>query len=185
MGAWGASACEKLQSLPEPRVEELVEVMKDGKASEMKQLMAFEELACSDKPAIRKFVIDAGLGSSNKTLRGQALAVLMLQRDQVKVELLEVLKDDSSFNSFMQSNGRDVAYRFYFPNPAQNCVSLFSIDKCPGENMLVVDGLTVRIKSSQTRMTATFILQPDNSLRGSVLVDRSAKAVPAKIELFK
>lgn len=46
-----AFACEQLVEVPEPRVDELIAVLKDMSASEIKHLRAFAELSCSKDPA--------------------------------------------------------------------------------------------------------------------------------------
>lgn len=180
-----AFACDKLVEIPPPRIEELMQVMKEGAASELKQLLAFEELSCSDRPAVRKFAVDTGLASKSKTLRAQSLAALLMQRDQIRVELLEELKGNQVMENWIRQNGRDVAYKFHARDPAKNCIALEASYKCPGPYMVAIDGLNARLVDSYKRLTGTFTLQPDNSLRGTVLVDGAAKAVAAKIELDK
>ena len=48
-----------------------------------------------------------------------------------------------------------------------------------------IDGLNIRIIDPQRHLTGTFALQPDNSLRGTILVKRAGRPVAAKIELEK
>lgn len=180
-----AHACEKLVDMPAPRIEEMMEVMKDGGSSELKQLLAFEELACSNRPAVRKFAVDTGLASKNKSLRSQSLAILLMQRDQVRLDLLEELKGDRTMEQWIRSNGHSVAYQLHNKDVAQNCISLSPSYRCPGPNMIAIDGLNIRIIDPAHHLTGTFALQPDNSLRGTVLIKRAARPVAAKIELEK
>lgn len=185
VAATSAQACEKFVEIPNPRIEELMAVINESGTSELKQLLGFEELACSEKPTVRKFAIDAGMASKSKTLRAQALAVLMMQRDQIKIEILEELKGDQTMESFFRQNGRNLSYKFTSRNPASNCVSFSASYKCPEQYMIVMDGLTVRIQDRDKFLSGTFTLQPDNSLRGTILIDRAARAVAAKIDLDK
>ncbi|WP_020696512.1 hypothetical protein [Reyranella massiliensis] len=180
-----ALACEKLIDMPTPRIEEMMEVMKDSGSSELKQLLAFEELACSNRPAVRKFAVDTGLASKSKSLRSQSLAILLMQRDQVRLDLLEELKGDRTMEQWIRSNGRSVAYKFHEREATQNCISLAAGHKCPGPYMIAIDGLNIRIIDPAHHLTGTFALQPDNSLRGTILVKRAARPVAAKIELEK
>lgn len=180
-----ALACEKLVDMPTPRIEEMMEVMNDGGSSELKQLLAFEELACSNRPAVRKFAVDTGLASKSKSLRSQSLAILLMQRDQVRLDLLEELKGDRTMEQWIRSNGRSVAYKFHEREATQNCISLAAGHKCPGPYMIAIDGLNIRIIDPAHHLTGTFALQPDNSLRGTILVKRAARPVAAKIELEK
>lgn len=180
-----ALACEKLVDIPAPRIEELMDVMKDAKSSELKQLLAFEELACSNRPAVRKFAVDAGLASKSKSLRSQSLAARLMQRDQIRLDLLEEVKGDTTMENWVRSNGRSLAYKLYAKDAAQNCISISASYKCPGTDMIVIDGLNVRIIDPRHYLTGTFALQPDNSLRGTILITRASRPVAAKIELEK
>ena len=184
--AGAALACEKLVDMPTPRIEEMMEVLKDNSGgSELKQLLAFEELACSSRPAVRKFALDTGLASKSKPLRSQSFAALLMQRDQIRMDLLEELKGDRTMEMWIRNNGRSLAYKFHNKDAAQNCISLSPSYKCPGTQMIAIDGLNIRIIDPQRHLTGTFALQPDNSLRGTILVKRASRPVAAKIELEK
>lgn len=180
-----ALACDKLVDIPAPRIEELMDVMKDAKSSELKQLLAFEELACSNRPAVRKFAVDTGLASKNKSLRSQSLAARLMQRDQIRLDVLEELKGDRTMEQWFRSNGQSLAYKLYAKEAAHNCISITAGYKCPGPDMIVIDGLNVRIIDPHHYLTGTFALQPDNSLRGTILITRASRPVAAKIELEK
>lgn len=180
-----ASACDSPKDIPSPRIEELMEVMKDSGSTELKQLLALEELSCSNLPALRKFAVDFGMASKSKTLRAQAFAILMLARDQIRVDILEEIKGDQTLENFFRSFGHSVAYPLYERDAEKNCISIWRGMKCPSDLMIAIDGLNVRLTDSNKRLTGTFVLQPDGSLRGTVLVAGQSRPVAAKIELEK
>lgn len=129
--------------------------------------------------------VDTRLASKSKSLRSQSLAILLMQRDQVRLDLLEELKGDRTMEQWIRSNGRSVAYKFHEREATQNCISLAAGHKCPGPYMIAIDGLNIRIIDPAHHLTGTFALQPDNSLCGTILVKRAARPVAAKIELEK
>lgn len=178
-----AFACEQLVEVPEPRIDELVAVLKDTTASEIKYLRAFAELSCSKDPAIRRYVVDMGLASTSKVIRGQALATLLMQRDQIRLEIMGDAKGDEATTQWIHQNGRDINYRFHYRSREHNCISL-SVDsakKCPGlDQMITIDGTGIRMVYSH--LSGEFTLQPDGSLRGTIVVTKG-KPLPAKIEL--
>lgn len=108
-----------------------------------------------------------------------------MQRDRIWLDALEDIKGDTTMENWIRSNGRSLAYKFYAKDAAQNCISILASYKCPGSHMIVIDGLNIRITDPPHYLMGTFTLQPDNPLRGTILITRAGRPVVAKIELEK
>lgn len=182
-----ALACERIVPLEAPRVESMMNVLQQQGASAADRMFAFEALACSDKPIVRRFALETAFKSTDRMLRAQALAALLMQREGLRIDLIEDARTDNESRTWIKQHGAALTFAFKGKDYSRNCINLYSAQAtCFPDAALVIDGPNVRV-SDRTRppgITADFALQPDNSLRGIVRRQRG-QPVNAKVDLLQ
>lgn len=177
-----AGACEGYKSVPQDQAQKLLDILGNRNAKSIDRVLAFETLACSDMPAVRRAALEEGLKNvSDRILREQILLEVLMQKDSISLELL----DGSSLPHIARENirrtGGSIHYRFFYKNRLEGCISLSSRRECNPRTMIRISG--DKIELFDRNNTAQLQLQPDNSLRG-FWRRLSNPPISAKINLF-
>lgn len=83
------AACNEFVSLDPLQMREDSSALEDADASEIDQIIAFDNLRCSDQPTVRDLALRMGAVSTNASLRAAVLFESIAQRAMLSVDLLE------------------------------------------------------------------------------------------------
>lgn len=175
------SACEGFKSVPQDQAQAMLDTLGNPKSKPLERVFAFQTLACSDLPAVRRVAMEQGLKGNDPILRGQVLLEILMQKDAFSLELLDSPNLPPQSRENIKRRGGSMLYNFRFKDRAQGCISIGFNNECDKIRKIVISGDKVQILDAGE--FTDLQLQPDNTLRGT-WKRINEPPIPARIILF-
>ncbi len=178
------TACEAYKSVPQDQAQAMLDALGNPKAKSLERVFAFQTLACSDIPSVRRVAMEQGLKNGNDpVLRGQVLLEILMQKDAVNLDLLDTPNLPPLSRDFIKRRGGSMLYTFRFKDRAQGCISIGYNHECDRTRKITISGDKIQILDGNQSAHADLQLQPDNTLRG-LWKRRDDAPIPVRITLF-
>lgn len=179
--AW---ACDEYRNLSSSEMKEFRDKLLETGADPLDRLFAFEELSCSDKPAVRSYAIREGLKSATDPIvRHQILFEALMQKTRIDVVLSKSKKLKGGDKQFFETHSgvysRNVTHR----NREAGCIGL-NFRECEPSDSLFIKGDVVEY--NRGHIVGVFKLTDQNELVGYVRPQDNPNYsnIPAIIRLF-
>lgn len=179
-----ANACEEFRSLSAAEMKEFRDKLAEADADPLDRMFAFEELNCSDKPAIRAYAVREGLKNATDPLvRHQIMFEALMQKTRIDVELSKAGKLKGGDKRFYDRNAGVYSREVSFRDRASGCIGI-SFNRCDSSASLIISG--DKVEYTHGAMIGVFKLTEQNELVGFLRPDNRPEysKIPAIIRLF-
>lgn len=177
-----AQACEEFKKVERDDAQKSVELLEKEQGSSINKIYAFDTLACSDDPALRRLAKEAGLASKNPLLKSKAFLATIYDRKGLSLILLDDKLGEHE-KDWVKRNGGMIIIDFYKRDYSKGCINLSSnFTGCPSDRSVHIEGLKIMVGFSLIR--AELSLVDGNTLRGFLKPNENLKAIPVKADLF-
>lgn len=176
-----AFACEEFRAHGATELKEFRDKLVEVDADPLDRLFAFEELICSDKPAVRAFAVREGLrASTDPLLRHQIMLEAMMSKRRLDIALSLSSNAGSAEREFVKKHDGLYSSELRHRSRSGGCMSTYSWDRCD-QHLVLISGDLVQFTYGS--LIGEFRLSDDNKLVGFMKNGNSGK-IPASIDLF-
>lgn len=161
--AW---ACDEYRDLSNSEMKEFRNKLVETGADPLDRLFAFEELSCSDKPAVRSYAIREGLKSATDPIvRHQILFEALMQKPRIDVVMSKSKKLKSGDKEFFETYSGVYSRNVTFRDRSVGCIAI-NYRECRSSDSLFINGDVVEY--NQGYIVGLFKLTEQNELVGYI-----------------